>query len=131
MEWAAIPATGWSIYAYYTMHIQCICQRYTLYIPKIYYIYTKYIQCIYRVYTIYIYILGVCNVYTKDNDVVYTMNILGIYLVYQIPTGICMVYTWYMHDILHVYAVLNDMSCIYLVKTSWVCSVPFFIMIYI
>ncbi len=37
----------------------------------------------------------------------------------------------YIHGILHVYAVLTDMSGIYLVKTSWVCSVPFFIMIYL
>jgi hypothetical protein len=35
-------------------------------------------------------------------------------------------YTWYIHGILHVYAVLNDMSGIYLVNTSLVCSVPFF-----
>ena len=42
-----------------------------------------------------------------------------------------MVYTWYIHGILHVYAVLKDMSGVYLVKTSWVCSVPFFIMIYL
>ncbi len=41
-----------------------------------------------------------------------------------------MVYTWYIPGILHVYAVLIDMSGIYLVKNSWVCSVPFFIMIY-
>ena len=45
--------------------------------------------------------------------------------------NISMVYTWYIHGILHVYAVLIDMSGIYLVKTSWVCSVPFFIMIYL
>ena len=41
-----------------------------------------------------------------------------------------MVYTWYIHGIFHVYAILIDMSGIYLVKNSWVCSVPFFIMIY-
>ncbi len=41
-----------------------------------------------------------------------------------------MVYTWYIHGILHVYAVLIDMSGIYLVKNSWVCSILFFIMIY-
>ena len=38
-----------------------------------------------------------------------------------------MVYTC----IFHVYAVLTDNSGIYLVNTSWVCSVPFFIMIYL
>ena len=43
---------------------------------------------------------------------------------------IYIVYIWYIHGILHVYAVLIDMSGIYLVKNSWVCSVPFFIMIY-
>jgi hypothetical protein len=45
--------------------------------------------------------------------------------------NISMVYTWYIHGILHVYAVLADMSGIYLVNASWVCSVPFFIMIYL
>jgi hypothetical protein len=29
------------------MYIQCIYQRYTLYIQKIYYIHSKYIHCIY------------------------------------------------------------------------------------
>ena len=42
---------------------------------------------------------------------------------------IYIIYIWYIHGILHVYAVLIDMSGIYLVKTSWVCSVPFFLMI--
>ena len=55
---SAIPATRWSIHAYHTIHIQCICQRYTLYIPKTYYIYiyqvyTMYIQRIYNIYTWY------------------------------------------------------------------------------
>ncbi len=41
-------------------------------------IYTKYIHdiLVYKKYTQYI--LGICNLYTKDNHVVYTMNILGI-----------------------------------------------------
>ncbi len=42
-----------------------------------------------------------------------------------------MVYTWYTHGTWNVYADLTDMSGIYLVNTSWVCSVPFFIMIYL
>jgi hypothetical protein len=58
------------------MHIQCIYQKNTLYIPKIYYIFTKYILGIYKEYTIYIF--GIYIVYTKDNYVVYTMNLLGI-----------------------------------------------------
>ncbi len=41
-----------------------------------------------------------------------------------------MVYTWYIHGILHVYAVLTNTSGIYLVKTSWVCSVPFIYLTY-
>ncbi len=47
---------------------------------------------------------------------------------------IYVVYIWYIHGIhgiLHVYAILIDMSGIYLVKISWVCSVPFLIMIYL
>ncbi len=41
-------------------------------------IYTKYIHdiLVYKKYTKYI--LGICNLYTKDNHVVYAMNILGI-----------------------------------------------------
>ena len=35
-----------------------------------------------------IYILGICNVYTKDNHLVYTMNILGMYGIYQGKYGI-------------------------------------------
>ncbi len=50
---------------------------------------------------------------------------------YQNGAGISMVYTWYIYGILHVYAVLIDMSGIYLVKNSWVSSIPFFIMIYL
>ncbi len=34
-----------------------------------------------------------------------------------------MVYAWYIHGILHVYAVLIDISGIYLVKTSWVSNI--------
>ncbi len=96
---------------------------YTMYIPKIYivypkgvlYIYTKYILGIYKGYIIYI--LGIYNVYTKDNHVVYTMNILGIYLVYQIPTGICMVYTWYVHGIMGLFRTFfyNDIPLIHYV----------------
>jgi hypothetical protein len=67
----------------------------------------KDIICIYIVYTWYILM--------RDGAFVYEWYIHSIY----------MVYTWYIHGILHVYAVLIDMSGIYLVKTSWVCSVPF------
>ena len=36
----------------------------------------------------------------RTNQPVYTRNILDIDLVYQNLTGICMVYTWYIHGIL-------------------------------
>ena len=73
----------------------------------------KDIICIYIVYTWYILM--------RDGAFVYEWYIHSIY----------MVYTWYIHGILHVYAVLIDMSCIYLVRTSWVCSIPFFAMIFL
>ena len=44
--------------------------------------------------------------------------------------GIYMVYTWYIHGIFHPYGVLIHMYGIYHVKHLWVCSVPFFILIY-
>ncbi len=56
-----------------------------------------------------------------DGEFVYTWNIYYIYIVY----------TWYIHGIWNVHAVLTDMSGIYLVNTSWVCSIPFFKMIYL
>ncbi len=72
------------------------------------------------VYT-YIYMVYTWYILMRDGELVYEWYIYNIY----------MVYTWYIHGILHVYAVLTDMSGIYLVNTSWVCSLPFFIMIYL
>ena len=45
--------------------------------------------------------------------------------------GIYMVYTWYIHGIFHAYGVIIHMYGIYHVKHLWVCSVPFFILIYL
>jgi hypothetical protein len=57
------------IHNVYTKDVYCISQKYTIYILG--QVYTWYILRIYNMYSIY-------NVYTKDNYVVYSMNILGI-----------------------------------------------------
>jgi hypothetical protein len=57
--------------------------KYSLYMLSIYYVYTMYVKYINTVYSY----------------VVYTMNIPGIKLPYHHLTGICMVYTCYIHVI--------------------------------
>ena len=96
-------------------------------------VYTWYIHCIYLVYTQNI--LYICLVYSKYilriYHAVYTKNMPGIQLVYQILNGIYIAYTWYIRGISNPYGVLIHMVGIYLVKTSWVCSVPFLKLKYI
>ena len=99
-----------------------IFHAYSWYIPDIYKGYTKYIHCILMVYTKDI----PCCIYNE-----YVWYITGISQPNWYIHGIYMVYPWYMYGIYHPYCVLIHMAGIYHVKHLWVCSVPFFIMIYL
>jgi hypothetical protein len=106
------------------MYIQSICSVYTknkitysIDILGIWIVYTIDIQCIYAVYTKYI--LSLYNI-------VYTTNIPGtsIYLWFHHFSGLCMVYTWYIHGILfQSYVDVIHVEGIYVVKQFWVWSV--------
>jgi len=121
------------IYIVYYIHILIIYHVYPEYIPGIYLRYTIHIPGIYIGYTIHIYCI--CKVYTKDKQCSiyneYAWYITGISHPDWYMHGIYMVYTWYIHGIFHPYGVLIHMYGIYHVKHLWVCSVPFFILIYL
>ena len=80
------------------------------------------------VYVMYMY--GICLVYTKTFIIVYVMDMHGIYLLYPILELIYMVYVWYIPCISKAYGNVIHMCGIYQLKYKWVCSVPFFILIY-
>ena len=121
------------IYILYYIHILIIYHVYPEYIPGIYLRYTIHIPGIYIEYTIHMYCI--CKVYTKDKQCSkyneYVWYITGISHPDWYMHGIYMVYTWYIHGIFHPYGVLINMYGIYHVKHLWVCSVPFFILIYV
>ena len=77
------------------------------------------------------YMYSICDVYTNRYIAVYVMNMPGIYLVYPRLTCIYMVYTWYIPCISKAYGNVIHMCGIYQLKYKWVCSVPFFILIYL
>jgi hypothetical protein len=77
------------------------------------------------------YMYSICHVYTKRFIVVYVMDMHGIYLLYPRLACIYMVYTWYIPCISKAYGNVIHMCGIYQLKYKWVCSVPFFILIYL
>ena len=77
------------------------------------------------------YMYSICHVYTKRFIVVYVMDMHGIYLLYPRLACIYMVYTWYIPCISKAYGDVIHMCGIYQLKYKWVCSVPFFILIYL
>jgi hypothetical protein len=75
-------------------------------------------------------ILCMCNIYTLYIPCIYNVYVWYVKGISHIP-WIYMVYTWFIPGISNPYGHVIHMAGIYLVKTSWVCSVPFFILIYL
>ena len=92
-------------------------------------VYVMYMSCICMVYNMNM--SCICMEYVMYIVFEYVMDMHGIYLLYPRLACIYMVYTWYIPCISKAYGNLIHMCGIYQLKYKWVCSLPFFILIYL